>query len=47
MEAAPALLALADDNGLPALAAAAADFCVHAHAQVPALALLLRSFASS
>lgn len=27
------LLALADDNGLAALAAAAADFCVHAHAQ--------------
>lgn len=38
VEAAPALLALADDNGLPALAAAAADFCVHAHPQVAATA---------
>jgi hypothetical protein len=34
VEAAPALLALADDNGLATLAVAAADFCVHAHAQV-------------
>jgi hypothetical protein len=33
VEAAPALLALADDNGLATLAVAAADFCVHAHAQ--------------
>lgn len=34
MEAAPALLALADDCNLPGLASAAADFCVTHHAQV-------------
>ena len=34
VEAAPVLLALADDNGLPALSVAAADFCVHHYAQV-------------
>ncbi len=34
VEAAPALLALADECNLPGLAAAAADFCVAHHAQV-------------
>jgi len=34
VEAAPALLALADDCNLPGLASAAADFCVTHHAQV-------------